>query len=209
MDELTLERVGARKVRHVAVVVVVVPGAGNQEPALELLVFAGRFVRRGHKPAAPRAVPVRAHRLETVVDVVLDAVFARRLSDVFANRRTIGQHLERVPGPELVSKAEHVGIGPNAGITEQIPGAAQPLPALDNRKAHARALLGHVASHADTGQAGPDDEYVNSRCLHGVFRLHPCVLTGLHGANPGRELCQNYPERYIARCNVSLTHVSG
>ncbi len=72
----------------------------------------------------------------------------------------VGQHLQLVPRPELVAEGEHVGVGADARVAEQVPGAAEALAALEDRDGLVRELGGELAGRADAGQAGADDQDV-------------------------------------------------
>ena len=71
-----------------------------------------------------------------------------------------------LPRPELVAEGEHVGVGADAGVAEQVPGAAEPLAALQHRDGLVRELGGQLAGRADAGQAGADDQDVEMLCVH-------------------------------------------
>ena len=174
VEQLTLELIGAGEVRHVTLVVAVVTGAGQQHAADEGLRLAGGLVHRFHRPATRSTIPVGRTGLQPVVDVIIHPIFLRSLTDVLANGRAIGQHLERMPRAELVPEAKHVGIRTDARVPEQVPGATQALAPLDQCIAQPGTLPGDMAGHANTGQTGADDEHINVGGTHAVSCLHPC-----------------------------------
>ena len=178
VDAKTLVALHAGEVRQVAVVVVVVAGAADQQLARERALSAAGFLGGGDGPLVLLAGELGARDLQSELDLPVDAVFARGVGDVLADRGAVGQHLERVPRPECVAEAEHVRIRADAGIAEQVPGPADGRPSLEDRHALARTFAGQVAGHADARQAGTDDQHV-------VMILH-CLLPSLRGPCPGR-----------------------
>ena len=90
----------------------------------------------------------------------------------------------------------HVRVGPDAGVAEQVPGAAEALPRLEHREARVRQLPLQVDGRADPGQTGTDDQHVEvlERVGHvtafrrGAWRVAPCphpAKTTDTGAVPG------------------------
>ena len=61
-------------------------------------------------------------------------------------------------------------VGADAGIAEQVPGAADAVAALENGEALAGALLLQVIARADAGQPGADDQDVEMFCCHDGLR---------------------------------------
>jgi hypothetical protein len=96
-----------------------------------------------------------------VTDVVADAVLGRRLLDVAADRRAVGKGLGGVPGPEVVAEGEHVRVGADPGVAEQVPRAPDPVAALEHEVALVRALPGEVTGRPDSRDAGAHDEHVD------------------------------------------------
>src|SRR5712691_3020513 len=64
-----------------------------------------------------------------------------------------------------------VALGADAGIAEQIPGAADGLAPFEDDEALARAFLPQVIARADAGQAGADNEDVEMLWWHGNLQL--------------------------------------
>ena len=82
------------------------------------------------------------------------------------------------PRLERIAEREHVKVGADAGITEQIPGAADAVAAFEDDEALARALMLQVIARADAGKAGTDDQHVEMvdiRDRHGSPRLPSCA----------------------------------
>ena len=80
----------------------------------------------------------------------------------------VGDRLLAVPRPERVAEGEHVGVGPDARVAEQVPRAADGVAGLEDGVGRPRALGLEVVAGADAGQAGADDEDVE--VLHGRLR---------------------------------------
>src|SRR4051812_3243368 len=93
-------------------------------------------------------------------DLVVDAVLGGGLLDVAEDRRTVGDGLRLLPGAEVVSQREHVGVGADPRIAEEVPGAAHRVPRLEEREALLGALRGQVAGGSDSGEAGAHDHDV-------------------------------------------------
>src|ERR1700722_8157208 len=95
-----------------------------------------------------------------IADLLVDAVVGRGLADVVQNPRPVGDRLGLGPWLERIAEREHVRVGADAGIAEQVPGAADAVAALENDVALAGALLLQVIARADAGQSGADDQHV-------------------------------------------------
>src|ERR1700722_19146124 len=93
-------------------------------------------------------------------DVRRDAALVGGLADVTQDGRTVGNGLGVRPRLEVVAQRVHVRIGADAGIAEQIPGAADALPGLEDGIALGGTALLQMVRGADAGQAVTDDEYV-------------------------------------------------
>ena len=85
--------------------------------------------------------PVGGDDLVVKADVLLDAGLARRVLDVLQDRRAVGDRLLAVPGTERVAEREHVGVGTNARVPEQVPRAADRLTRFEDRVVGPRAVL--------------------------------------------------------------------
>ena len=83
------------------------------------------------------------------MDLLVNAVLGGGVGDVLADRRAVGEHLQLLPRPELVSEAVHVGVGTDAGVAEQVPGATEALAALQHRDGLVWVLGAHLAGGAD------------------------------------------------------------
>src|SRR5664279_2977295 len=107
-------------------------------------------------------------------DLLVDAVLGRGLADIVQNLRPIGDCLRLGPWLERIAQREHVAVGADAGVAEQVPGAADAVAALENGKILAEALLLQVITRADAGQPSADDQHVEMfRCHGGLRRCQP------------------------------------
>ena len=85
----------------------------------------------------------------SVADVLVDAVLPRGLAHVGQDRRAVGDGLLVGPRTEPVAEREHVGVRPDAGVAEQVPGAA------DRRRAPRAARYDVPGSRSSRWQAAP------------------------------------------------------
>ncbi len=110
-------------------------------------------------------------------DFFVDAVIDGGLAHVIQNPRPVGDRLRLDPRLERIAEREHVGVGADAGIAEQVPGAADAIAALEDGVALAGTLLLQMIARADAGKAGAYDEDVEVFGWH-----HGLPRTGLSGA---------------------------
>src|SRR5581483_5422780 len=167
MNDLALEALHAGPARHVSGVVIIIAGAHLQEvAAIGDLVALGAFDIEG--PARLRRRPGCALDLVPVTDLAVDAVVPRGLVEI------IGDRLLAAPGPEAVAERVHIGIGANAGITEQVPGAAERFAPFQDDEGLFRTVALQVIGNANPGEAGTDDDDVEIRLLR--FGLERCDI---------------------------------
>ena len=159
VHDRALEAVGARELRRVRLVVVVVAGAAPQEARRE----RGRrsVVVDLDGPARGLGVPARAGDPVPVADQLVDAVLLGDGAQVVEDRRPVGQRAVAGPGPPAEAEREHVGVRADAGVPEQVPGAAAGLARLEHRDALGGQVLAQLAGRADAGQPGADDQDVD------------------------------------------------
>src|SRR3954454_13598796 len=187
----------ARKLRRVAFLVFVIARAHEQETAGEAdsLSRALAYVAFGlNGPARLRRRPRRALDAMVEADLPVDAVVDRGLADVVQNPRPVGDRLRLGPRFERVAERVHVGVGADAGIAKQVPGAADAVAALEDHVALARALLLQVIARANAGQAGADDEDVEMFCRIGHDDLPAFRCNGQQGEIATRNV--GLPRRY-------------
>ncbi len=93
-------------------------------------------------------------------DVVLDGVFGHGLAQVLEDGRAISDRFLRCPGFEAVAEGVHVAVGAHAGVTKEIPGAAEVRSSLeDHVTAIGRQRL-QVVSRSDTGDTRAHHHHV-------------------------------------------------
>ena len=105
-------------------------------------------------------IPVGGLDLVAEADVLLEVVLAGGFDDVFADARAVGDGLGFFPGFEVVAEGVHVAVRPDAGVAEQVPGAADGVAAFEDGEIEAGAIALQMHGGADAGQAGADDEDV-------------------------------------------------
>src|ERR1700728_2069524 len=93
-------------------------------------------------------------------DVLRDAALVPGLPEERRDGRTVGNRLGVRPRLEVVTQRVHVRIRADTGVAEQIPGAADGFPGLEDGVALCRTALLQMVRGADAGQAGADDEHV-------------------------------------------------
>ena len=94
-------------------------------------------------------------------DFVVDAVLGGGLADVVQDSRPVGDRLRLDPWLERIAHRKHVAVGADARITEQVPGAADAVAALENDKTLGRTIALQVIAGADAGQPGADDQHID------------------------------------------------
>src|SRR6185312_4728178 len=125
---------------------------------------------RRHGPARFLARPRRTDDTVAEADLAVDPALAGGGPHVGEDRLAVGDRLRRRPRPEAVAERVHVGVRADPRVAEEVPGAADRLPRLEDRVALAGAALLQVVRGADPGDAGPDDEDVDALRL---ARLRP------------------------------------
>src|SRR5947199_8859418 len=93
-------------------------------------------------------------------DFLLNTVLFGGLAHIVQNLRPVGDSLCLGPRLERVTQSEHVAVGADAGISEQIPGAADAVAALEDRKTLAGTFVLEMIAGADAGQPRADDQHV-------------------------------------------------
>src|ERR1700722_18417362 len=99
-------------------------------------------------------------------DFLVDAVIGGGLADVVQDARPVCNRLRLGPWLERVTQREHVAVGTYAGITKQIPGAADGFAALQNDIALAGTIVLQVIARTDARQPGADDQHVDMLVGH-------------------------------------------
>src|SRR5438477_6592377 len=105
-----------------------------------------------------------------VTNLLVDAVLGRGLAHVIEDARAVGDRLRLGPRLERIAEREHVAVGADAGIAEEIPGAADRITALEDDEALAQTFRLQMIARSDAGEAGADDEDVEMLRCHRVLR---------------------------------------
>ena len=84
-------------------------------------------------------VPARPHHPVPVADQLVDAVLLGDGAQVVEDHRPVGQRAVARPRPPAEAEGEHVGVGADARVAEQVPGAAAGLARLEHRHGLRRA----------------------------------------------------------------------
>ena len=163
VDDLALELGLTLPRGPVALAVIVITAAHVEEAAGE-----GGLVG-GDRPARGLAVPRGVCHLVAEADVLVDAMLGRGFADVAADRRAVGDGLGRFPRLEAIAQRVHVGIRADAGITEQIPGAADGVAAFQDGIGFVRAILLQMNRRANARQAGANNQNVEISGTHGTL----------------------------------------
>src|SRR5437660_10822739 len=94
-------------------------------------------------------------------DFVVDAVLGGGLADVVQDSRPVGDRLRLDPWLERIAHRNHVAVGADARITEQVPGAADAVATLENDKTLGRTTALQMITRADAGPPGADDQHID------------------------------------------------
>ena len=105
-------------------------------------------------------LPLRGRGAVLEADVPVDAVLGRGLLARSCRIDGPSAIALRRPRPERVAEREHVRVRADAGVAEQVPGAADGVARLEDRVGLARGTRLDVVGGADARQAGADDEDV-------------------------------------------------
>src|SRR5690242_17431991 len=94
-------------------------------------------------------------------DLLVDAIFRRRLTDVFQDGWAIRDGFRLAPGAKAVAKGMHIGVGADARIAEQVPGAANRVPAFQDSIGLLRRARLQVIGRGDARYARSNDQDIN------------------------------------------------
>jgi hypothetical protein len=100
-------------------------------------------------------------------DMRPDAALVDDAVQVVEDRGPVGYRLLVAPRLEIEAERVHVAVRADAGIAEQVPGAAEVLAPLENREAAIRALHPHMRGHADARNPRAHDQHVEIGCVVG------------------------------------------
>ncbi len=154
------EALATLEVRRVARVIVVVAGGGEQQPAGQLDALAGGGVLHLHGPHRALGGPRRTEHLVAEADVAGEVVLLDGLVQVVEDLIGIGDRVVAGPGLELVCERVQVGVGTDARIAEQVPGASEGVAALEDRERLAREARLEVVGRPNPGDPRAHDQHV-------------------------------------------------
>ena len=117
-------------------------------------------------------------------DVAVDAVLGNRLAKVREDLVAAGDRVLVPPRLELVAEGVQVGVRADAGIGEQVPGAARRAARLQDRVRLARLLLLQVVGGADAGDACADDQHVD--VVRGLQSVWSCNQWSVVDGGPNK-----------------------
>ena len=165
MDQGALEVLRPGEVRRIALVVVVIAPAQEQELAGYLDRLAVNLGLNGPEGVVRR--PGRIPDQMSEADVGLDPLVLRRIAHVFQDGRAVGNGLGLGPGLEGITQGVHVAVRPDARIAEQVPSTADRLPPFKDDVGSVRAIGLQVMGRSDARQSGTDDYDVKMIQRHG------------------------------------------
>ncbi len=94
-------------------------------------------------------------------NVAVDAVLGSGLAQVGQDLVGRGDGMLVAPGLELVAEGVQIGVRPDPGIPEQVPGAAGDAAGLQDRVTALGVLALQIVGGADARDAGTDDQHVD------------------------------------------------
>src|ERR1041384_2412701 len=96
-----------------------------------------------------------------VADRLVYSVFGSGLADVAEDGGAVSHRPGFTPGTEAIAECVHVGVGADAWIPEQVPGAAHRFAAFEDDESLAGALELERASAADARKPGTHHYHVH------------------------------------------------
>ncbi len=100
-------------------------------------------------------------------NVLVDAVHARGLANIVEDGGAVGDGLGFFPRAEGIAEGEHVGVGTDAGVAEEVPGAADGGAGLEDGVGFAGAAGLQAVGGSDAREAGAHDDDVKVLDGHG------------------------------------------
>src|ERR1700761_3815038 len=164
------ELVDAWELRGVTLVIVVVAGPEEHEPAAVHL-FGALLIGRD-RPGVGRRIPVRRANVAVEPDVTVDAVLVCGGGQVLADMRAVGHAFRPRPRLPREAQREDGAVGADTRIAEQVPGAADLIAPLQDDVAGPRVALADAVGRAQAREAGADDDDVEVSAVLGCRRAH-------------------------------------
>ncbi len=95
------------------------------------------------------------------IDSPREVVLVDDLVQVVENLVRIGDRVVRSPRLELIAEGMQIRVRPDAGIAEQVPGAADRVATVHDREALTGLQGSQVMTHPEAGDAGTDDQHID------------------------------------------------
>src|SRR5581483_7780595 len=127
------EAISPLEMRREPLVVAVIPSRGEQPVGGDRQPLAGIGALDVDGPPRVSTRPLRTEHLVVEPDVTVDAVLSGRLTQVRQDLVGAGDRVFVLPRLELVTERVQVGVRTDAGIAEQVPGAAGGAAGLEDR----------------------------------------------------------------------------
>src|SRR6516164_7836340 len=93
-------------------------------------------------------------------DVAVDIELAGGVANILQDGGTVGDGVWGFPRTERVAEGVHVGVRTDAGVAEEVPGAADGAASFEDDVALAGTLRQQAIGGSDAGEACPDDDDV-------------------------------------------------
>src|SRR5690606_11297844 len=148
-------------------IVVVVPGAVEQETGGERFFLACFLIHDQYCPQVLLTVPAFRHHLAAEMNMLFYLVLTSGILDVLAYGRPIGKHFGISPGAEIIAQREHVRVRANSRVTKQIPSATNAGAALDNTVTVIGTFAFQMTGCANAGQTSSDNKHIQLMMFHG------------------------------------------
>lgn len=181
VHDRALEVVPSLEVRCVALVVPEVAGGAEQPPGPVPGTLTGDDVGHLDRPQRLGGGPLGADHARPDDDVIVEVVLRQRRPQIGQDPFSGSDRVVGRPRSERVRVGLEIGVGPDAGITEQVPGAPGRRALLHDHERLGRVLDPQIATDGDAGEPGPDDQHVE-----GVRRRTGGA--GGHGPPGGRSM---------------------
>ena len=156
----------ARQIGAIGAVIAKISGADRDMAASDVYAPLWRVGLQG--PQAVARIPRGGEHAGAKADRLVDAKILGGAANIGEDRGAVGDGVAAGPGLKTIAEREHVGIGAQSGIAEQIPCAAQRVSRLQDREARPRGLALQRAGGADPREPGADDDDVQ-RFAHRAF----------------------------------------
>ncbi len=168
MDDSPAEILFAWPFGTIAGLVVVIAAAGEKEgtgQSAGLALMLDLTVQRASSEDQEAPTTRWPNRMCSKIAELMSGVL-----DIIADRGAFDDRLVRRPGAEWKAQSEDVRVRADAGIAEQVPGAADPVSRLEDQPALAFAAGLQAVRGIDAGNTGSDDDHVQMIGLRIVAR---------------------------------------